>query len=62
MELLIRCPAALIAALLTSFSGLGLRTILTPVFAIFKIPIGSIQIIVTLMVIILSVAPGLCLV
>jgi uncharacterized protein len=35
MELLILCLAALIASLLTFFSGFGLGTILTPVFAIF---------------------------
>jgi hypothetical protein len=35
MELLILCVAALITSLLTFFSGFGLGTILTPVFAIF---------------------------
>lgn len=35
MELFILCLAALIASLLTFFSGFGLGTILTPVFAIF---------------------------
>lgn len=35
MELIILCLAALIASLLTFFSGFGLGTILTPVFAIF---------------------------
>jgi uncharacterized membrane protein YfcA len=35
MELMILCLAALIASLLTFFSGFGLGTILTPVFAIF---------------------------
>jgi uncharacterized protein len=35
MELLILCLAALITSLLTFFTGFGLGTILTPVFAIF---------------------------
>jgi uncharacterized protein len=35
MEILILCIAALITSLLTFFSGFGLGTILTPVFAIF---------------------------
>lgn len=35
MELLILCVAALVTSLLTFFSGFGLGTILTPVFAIF---------------------------
>jgi uncharacterized protein len=35
MELLILCLAALVTSLLTFFSGFGLGTILTPVFAIF---------------------------
>jgi len=35
MELIILCLAAVIASLLTFFSGFGLGTILTPVFAIF---------------------------
>ena len=35
MELVILCLTALIASLLTFFSGFGLGTILTPVFAIF---------------------------
>src|SRR5687767_8360267 len=35
MEILILCLAALITSLLTFFSGFGLGTILTPVFAIF---------------------------
>jgi len=35
MELVILCLAALITSLLTFFSGFGLGTILTPVFAIF---------------------------
>jgi uncharacterized protein len=35
MELLILCLAALVTSLLTFFTGFGLGTILTPVFAIF---------------------------
>ena len=35
MEILILCLAALVTSLLTFFSGFGLGTILTPVFAIF---------------------------
>jgi uncharacterized membrane protein YfcA len=35
MELFVLCAAALITSLLTFFSGFGLGTILTPVFAIF---------------------------
>jgi uncharacterized membrane protein YfcA len=35
MEIIILCIAALITSLLTFFSGFGLGTILTPVFAIF---------------------------
>jgi uncharacterized membrane protein YfcA len=35
MEIIILCVAALITSLLTFFSGFGLGTILTPVFAIF---------------------------
>jgi len=35
MEILVLCIAALITSLLTFFSGFGLGTILTPVFAIF---------------------------
>lgn len=35
MELIILCFAALVTSLLTFFSGFGLGTILTPVFAIF---------------------------
>jgi uncharacterized membrane protein YfcA len=35
MEILILCIAALVTSLLTFFSGFGLGTILTPVFAIF---------------------------
>ena len=35
MEILVLCLAALITSLLTFFSGFGLGTILTPVFAIF---------------------------
>jgi len=35
MEILILCLAALLTSLLTFFSGFGLGTILTPVFAIF---------------------------
>lgn len=35
MELIILCVAALVTSLLTFFSGFGLGTILTPVFAIF---------------------------
>jgi uncharacterized membrane protein YfcA len=35
MELLILCLAALVTSLLTFFSGFGLGTVLTPVFAIF---------------------------
>src|SRR5687767_11310963 len=35
MELVILCVAALVTSLLTFFSGFGLGTILTPVFAIF---------------------------
>src|SRR5687768_5949769 len=35
MDIIILCIAALITSLLTFFSGFGLGTILTPVFAIF---------------------------
>src|SRR5690606_19666890 len=35
MDIIIICVAALVTSLLTFFSGFGLGTILTPVFAIF---------------------------
>jgi len=35
MEIIVLCIAALVTSLLTFFTGFGLGTILTPVFAIF---------------------------